>query len=69
MTPRAEVRALSRLTPRMQIYCVSALAARFNICLGTVMEAHVGVWSRSLEFPNLVEMVKLERLGGTSDGW
>lgn len=69
VTPRADVRALSRLTPRMQIYCVSALAARFKICLGTVMEAQMGVWSRSREFPNLDEMVEFERLGGTKDGW
>lgn len=35
MTPSADVRAESRLTPRMQIYCVSALAAKLMIWEGT----------------------------------
>lgn len=38
VTPKAEVRALSRFTPRMHMYCVKAFAARFMVCLGIVME-------------------------------
>ena len=30
------MRALSRFTPRMQTYCVSALRARWMTCFGTV---------------------------------
>lgn len=37
MTPSADVRAESRLTPRMQIYCVSALAAKLRSWEGTEM--------------------------------
>lgn len=35
VTPSADVRAESRLTPRMQIYCVSALAAKLRSWEGT----------------------------------
>lgn len=66
VTPRADVRALSRLTPRMQTYCVSALAARFKISLGMAMEGHVR--SRGPRFPGWVEIVELMRPGETSNG-
>lgn len=69
MTPRADVRVLSRFTPRMQTYCVIALAARFKICLGTVKAGPVGVRSRGPKFPSLVRLVELVKLGKTSDGW
>ena len=40
-TPKADVRAPRRLTPRMQAYCVSALSARVKMCFG-MMSKDVG---------------------------
>lgn len=67
VTPSADVRALSRLTPRIQTYCVSALAARFKISLGMAMEGHVR--SRGPRCPVWVEVIALVRPGETINGW
>lgn len=40
------MRALSRLTPRMQAYCVRALSARWRTWRGMVTEGQDGVRNR-----------------------
>lgn len=40
LTPRAVVRALSRLTPLMQAYWVRALRRRLAMCCGMITDGH-----------------------------
>ncbi len=58
-TPSADVRAPSKLTPRIQAYCVSALRARVTMCLGMAMLFDEGTASVGGSFAADVEFAML----------